>query len=216
MRAKYYNYRHRLTKPTIDKKGSNGFWSKTKDPLNLFTAILAVSTILLTVIAGFQWRTLEKTDQTIKAQERAFLYVETFNTATNGNTLVAAPVWKNSGSTPATSVQIWTNKIVFQDDIPPGYGYLNLGTGGLPNEKQGYYFGTDYIGPQSTMVGIASVFSVTERPIVRTKYIMYGWAKYMDAFGGSHLTRFCYYLAEGPSTTFLSCSRYACTDSECN
>jgi hypothetical protein len=62
-----------------------GTWrSKLKEPLSLFTAILAVATVALVWVAALQWETLEKTDFTVKEtlqqnrdalliQQRAFM-----------------------------------------------------------------------------------------------------------------------------------------------
>jgi hypothetical protein len=49
-------------------------WTKTWDPLTLFTAILAIGTLALAWVAALQWETLETTDQTSRLRDRAFVY----------------------------------------------------------------------------------------------------------------------------------------------
>lgn len=49
-------------------------WDKLREPLNLFTAVLALATIALVYVSGLQWRTLDKTDQTWRDGERAYVF----------------------------------------------------------------------------------------------------------------------------------------------
>jgi hypothetical protein len=48
--------------------------TKLSDPLTVFTGMLAVGTIALAIIAQLQWATLEKTDETSRLRDRAFVY----------------------------------------------------------------------------------------------------------------------------------------------
>jgi hypothetical protein len=55
--------------------------AKLREPMTLFTAILAVATIVLVFVSFLQWHTLsqqavtmEKTDETMRAGERAFVF----------------------------------------------------------------------------------------------------------------------------------------------
>jgi len=76
----------------------------------LFTAILAIATVALVVVAALQWNTLEKTDQTSRLRDRAFVYFG------DPSTLLYPPdkptVWGvgitilNSGSMPARRIRI--------------------------------------------------------------------------------------------------------------
>jgi hypothetical protein len=50
--------------------------AKLRDPMTLFTAILAVATIVLAFVSVLQWRTLEKTDETMRAAERPFIGID--------------------------------------------------------------------------------------------------------------------------------------------
>jgi hypothetical protein len=84
--------------------------TKLKEPLTVFTAILALGTVALAIIAVLQWRTLEKTDQTSRLRDRAFVYF-------NNPPLTPYPpdksiVWGvgitvlNAGNMPARSIVI--------------------------------------------------------------------------------------------------------------
>jgi hypothetical protein len=57
-----------------DARDKESWQTKLKDPLTVFTAILALGTVGLAVIAVLQWLTLEKTDQTSRLRDRAFIY----------------------------------------------------------------------------------------------------------------------------------------------
>jgi hypothetical protein len=56
--------------------------AKVREPLNIFTLLLAVATIGLAIVSFLQWRTLDKqahtmerTDETLRAGERAFVFL---------------------------------------------------------------------------------------------------------------------------------------------
>ena len=58
--------------PNQDRPAS---WKeKIKEPITLFTALVALFTFLLVGVAILQWCTLEKTDRTLKLQTRATVY----------------------------------------------------------------------------------------------------------------------------------------------
>src|ERR1700720_4523500 len=85
------------------------------------TVMLALATIALSAIAVLQWQTLEKTDTTMRLQQRAFLAprgLETpdnFRTRTVGYTEISTVI-ENVGREPATK----TNEILFTANLPLG------------------------------------------------------------------------------------------------
>jgi hypothetical protein len=87
--------------------------AKVREPLNIFTCVLAIATIGLTIVSFLQWRTLEKTDETWRAGERAFVFV-THNIAgwqqakvVNGIINRTYPtVWENSGNSPTRDLVV--------------------------------------------------------------------------------------------------------------
>jgi hypothetical protein len=182
----------------------------------LTLGLLVMSAVTCGVLVK-QWQTFEKTDQTLKAQERAFIYVDKFdfNIMPNGRTIT--PIWKNSGSTQATDVFTYLSWKPLEDEIPPIYGFPDLGFDGVPAKKQGYYFGTTFIGPQAVVSGISSVIDnhwmLSTRHSGFRKAIIYGWVCYKDVFGSPHITRFCNYIEDGGAKV---CQQYTCADDSCN
>lgn len=68
-----------------DTRDTEAWEGKIKEPLTVFTALLAVATVALAFVAGLQWDTLEKTDHTLRAGQRAFVFL-------NGITMTEHPV----------------------------------------------------------------------------------------------------------------------------
>jgi cytochrome bd-type quinol oxidase subunit 2 len=87
--------------------------AKVREPLNAFTCLLAIATIGLVIVSFLQWRTLDKTDETFRAGERAFVFV-THNAAEwqpaqmiNGQIVRFYPVvWENSGNSPTRDLTL--------------------------------------------------------------------------------------------------------------
>jgi hypothetical protein len=88
--------------------------------------LLVVSGVTCGVLVK-QWQTFEKTDQTLRAQERAFIYVDKFDFNTTPQERTITTIWRNSGSTQATDVFLYVNWKLFEDEIPPIYGLGMMG-----------------------------------------------------------------------------------------
>jgi hypothetical protein len=84
----------------------SSFWAKLLEPLTIFTAALVGVSVL-------QWRTLDRTDDTFRAGERAFVFV-THNSVgwqraemINGEPVRQYPiVWENSGNSPTRDLVV--------------------------------------------------------------------------------------------------------------
>jgi hypothetical protein len=105
--------RRKADKDSEEKRKSAERWaSKAKEPLTLFTALLVLSTIALVVVAVLQWLTLDKTDDTLKAQQRPWLSVgrphatNAFPVSAAGGAFVVEFNLKNFGNSPALNVEI--------------------------------------------------------------------------------------------------------------
>jgi hypothetical protein len=105
--------RRKADKDSKEKKKLTERWtSKAKEPLTLFTALLVLSTIALVVVAVLQWSTLEKTDDTLKAQQRPWLSIgyphatNAFPVSAAGGAFVVEFNLKNFGNSPALNVEI--------------------------------------------------------------------------------------------------------------
>jgi hypothetical protein len=193
-------------------------WIKLKDnALNIFTAVLAISTVALTYIGWLQQYTLEKTAETLRAQERAFVYVDTINTSyANDGTLWVMPVVKNSGTTPATGIALRTNWIQFQESIPTGYAYSDFDANGIPTIIP--KFGAAIIAPQSTVFAPSAIIPKALIDLVKNGYrhlMVYGSIRYTDKFGQTHITRYCNYVNLTPLINSPQCDNYVCSDTDC-
>jgi hypothetical protein len=91
------------------------WFAKLTDPLALFTAALVAATLLLALISLLQWRTLEKTDNTLWANQRPWVQVHlAFDkplklSELEGARSVTVPVslsLQNHGNVPATDIVI--------------------------------------------------------------------------------------------------------------
>jgi hypothetical protein len=78
--------------------------------LTLFTAILALATLSLVWVAALQWNTLEKTDETLQAAQRAWIKYSDIQIASpltyneNGMNITLRFFLKNTGTSPAQNV----------------------------------------------------------------------------------------------------------------
>lgn len=89
------------------------WWHK---PSDRFSFLLVISTIALAIIAGLQWHTLEKTDETLRAthelSQRPWISISVrpaggLDVDKNKNVSILFDViLKNSGNSPATSVHV--------------------------------------------------------------------------------------------------------------
>jgi hypothetical protein len=94
--------------------------ARVREPLNVFTLVLAIATIGLAIVSFLQWRTLgqqarimERTDETFRAGERAFVFV-THNVGgwqraekIKGEIVRSYPiVWENSGASPTRDLVV--------------------------------------------------------------------------------------------------------------
>jgi len=103
------------------KKASENWRSKLKNPIVLFTALLVVVGVLQCVVLVFQWRTFEKSDETLKAQQRPWIEL---NPVIDGDlgwsgdelTLPVHFDLKNSGHSPALNARQFSKTLLVWDD----------------------------------------------------------------------------------------------------
>jgi hypothetical protein len=137
------------------------------------TAVLAFATIALTVVAVLQWRTFEKTDLTLRSQQRAFVFLD-------GIQMVKHPsdVWyfvtsfRNNGLTQTRNLVI------------------RLACG--PNTKtvsKHALLGPRQVNGEGACTWTSDALSVQWKS--REPVTIQGDATYDDIFGDPHLTRYC-------------------------
>jgi hypothetical protein len=239
MRAKYFNYRKQSQRADIS------FWDKCKEPLNIFTFVLALATLALVIVSSLQWRTLDqqahtmdRTDETMRAGERAFVFLKLPGDGwqkaqiTNGRTMRTLPVtWENSGNSPARDL------VVKLYCVPPQPNAVKnpITVPGQPPLDVRLL-----LGPKQTTWGGACNYPAAALDLIKDKgYHLYiaAVADYFDIFDAPHRTEACFEvinftgtygnIAKAPTGSFedvdmipqwqftTSCGRN-CADKECD
>jgi hypothetical protein len=211
--------------------------AKLREPVTLFTAVLAFATAVLAFVAILQWRTLDqqarimdRTDETFRAGERAFVFLKLPGDGwqkaqiNNGVTMRALPVtWENSGNSPTRDLVIKLYCVPPQPNAVKNpitvFGEPPLGVRLLLGPKQ------------TTWVGTCN-YTAAALDLVKDKgYHLYiaAAADYFDIFDAPHKTEACFEVINLTGTTTgsfedvniilqwqftTSCGRN-CTDEEC-
>jgi hypothetical protein len=180
MRAKYHNYRPKTKQqPTDDNNAIHGLLNKLRDPLNIFTGILAISTVALTMVAWMQFRSLDQTDKTLRTGDRAFIYIDGVDISKyndgSGDKWIFTLNAINNGGTHTKSIYFY---------VTCTYGAENYTTPVI----------TSFLGPKQK-VGMGSCIwpqEKVERLWVNNWSVeMTSGIFYIDVFNGSHFTRQC-------------------------
>jgi hypothetical protein len=200
--------------------------AKVREPLNAFTCVLAVATLGLVIVSFLQWRTLDKTDETFRAGERAFVFV-THNGGQwqparmiNGEVLRFLPVvWENSGNSP-------TRRLTFDLHCPEAQESVVQNPTQLPGRSSGPVH--KLLGPKQSIFAGVCGYSVAQLNLVRDNgYHLYivSTADYFDIFEEHHRTEACFEvinlngnfedLQTVPKNDFIGCGRN-CADEECD
>jgi hypothetical protein len=151
----------------------NSFWGRLKDPINLFTCILSISTIGLLIVSYLQWRTLDKTDKTLRTGERAFVYLDDVHVTAYKEKWDFEPAATNSGS---------TQTVDFVYILKCGPPVTELG------------LQSSIIGPKQSKILGECVIPIHNLDLI---WINHGSVEisgsifYKDTFSASHWTKFC-------------------------
>jgi hypothetical protein len=170
----------------------------------------------------------------LRAEQRAFVFRDSFDVNPINNQLIIFARWRNSGSTPTRNMTNYVNWRPFIGEMPKDFSYPDL-------DKLGNTVGPDvaltrtFAPPNGTTLSESLTIPTNILDDLRTgqkRIFVWGWTKYEDVFGGHHVTRFCnevkivsadaQSLAPGAagqtvsiSVSFPIHSRYNCTDEEC-
>jgi hypothetical protein len=194
-----YDRRKTDQKTAQEKKASEHWQAQAKQPLIVFTGILAICTLLLVVVGVLQKCTLdaqrialENTDRTLKdtlsankIEQRAFIFRKEYALIprTEGDKIIGwrvMPVLENSGSVPTTSFYIYTdtfempfefNKEI-KCDVPFAQIYKTI-ENGTPR-----LLGPHQISRDEAEMRTYSVEEIQQPPKLR--FFMYGIMKYTD------------------------------------
>jgi hypothetical protein len=190
------------------------------------TIAIAVPTAALVVVAWFQWCTSEKTDQTLRAGERAFVFVRHQGSQwtaakTMSNQIVRSFIveWENSGNSQTK------NLTVDLYCIPP-QAFVTANPIGILDKPT--LTADRLLGPKQTIWGGVCNYTVDQLNLAKDKgYHLYVGAKanYFDIFDARHVTEYCIEITNIsgqfedmsviPQGDLNNCGRN-CADSECD
>jgi hypothetical protein len=166
--------------------------AKFRDPLTIFTGILALATFGLVYVSWLQSRTLDKTDETFRAGERAFVFPKQIGTiwtpaqVKNGVTYRSVPLeWENNGNSQSKRLIIELNcpRPTWSIEENP----MKISDGNFGKSPR-------MIGPKQTIIGGTCGYSDNELKTVQNSgkhlYIA-AKATYDDIFGDPHVTEYC-------------------------
>jgi hypothetical protein len=210
-----------------EQKRAERWTVKAKEPLTLFTALLMISTIALAFVAWLQWRTFEKTDETFRAGERAFvisseLLVEPIKSK-DGTILrwLISPIIENDGNSSTVDAEIVTGVNVSPSGtVDNALEPVNRDL----DQKNSRHF---VLGPKSKSSKITPPMHFTSQslPMLRSgnpRMFVIGQISYVDVFEAPHITKYCYRVwaypedVGIPDITYSLCTgRSNCTDQEC-
>jgi hypothetical protein len=181
----------------IEKKRSERWWIRVKEPISFFTFVLAVATIALTVVAVLQLCALDNQIRSLELTERAYVFLnykieQTFVSKNfrPGHGAALYYTFRNSGKTPSTFKSIPASIRYFKSGHPE---YFELGDEtAIP--PSGIVFPPNGEGPTfefSAKVAIADD-EIVEARAGRGKIYFWGKLEYADVFGSKHETGFCW------------------------
>ncbi len=216
-----YDRRKAAEKTAQDKKIAEGWKTKLKDPITLFTGVLAI-------LAFAQWYTLEKTDDTLRAGERAFVFVKqepnSWTVARKVGdevTRTFGVIWENNGNSQTRDMKItlWCPRPSIFETVDPI-------TAGKPPVFSDV---ARLLGPKQYVWGGVCNYSATELEDIKAKklpWFVAARATYYDIFGKWHRTEYCTVIfnIEGDfknvnavrTNDMIGCAAHNCADNECS
>src|ERR1700722_16484558 len=201
--------------PPLPESGWKAFWRTTcREPISLFTALLALATFVLCIIATLQMFVMARTDRvaakaakapldtvTISREalievQRAFVFVKKFQLGVVNDIQRISPMLENSGSTPANQLNWWVSfKTTGPEGLPTNFKYPDLDTQGSELAGKGNGI-TTYLGPHQTLYATTVSIPITVMKAVRdghARVFVWGWLEYVDTFQKTsfHRAEFC-------------------------
>lgn len=160
--------------------------------------------------------------------QRAFVFMTSMDQQVRGDRLLVTPQWRNAGTTPALDVRMWTNWQWFKGEPPETFGFPDQDADGIPIAKIDGLTQSTALGPgiQNGAQGISIPNQkISEAMASGPRLFVWGWSRYKDVFGASHITKFCNevrftqtQLANGSSAVFPdfpTFRRNNCADDQC-
>jgi hypothetical protein len=210
---------------TNQPEGNQKKSGSRRDPIVWATIVIAFFAFISACIAGLQWCTLEKTNETMRAGERAFVFVKQgptnwFDTKINGKDVSRSFVveWENSGNSQTRDMVIQLFCVPLQPFTSSDPIKFSTLTGA----------DTRLLGPKQTVWG--GLCSYTDKTLAEAQAgngHIYVGAKvsYYDIFDSRHTTEYCTEIFDiegkvddinvSPHFRLKNCGRN-CADKECD
>jgi hypothetical protein len=220
-----------------------GYWSKTKVVVSYVISLLnnispfltAAATVLLVWVAVWQWDTLEKTDQTNREINRAFVKGKTLAVSDDGLNVMFTAILENTGNTQAKNMEVFFTEDFRLDEINmppapgrkiPSYAPADPDIAYMQKRKELPAFSRIPLGAHATTVagGYGPTHAFLDKMAAnRADGYISGIIWYNDLFPKSarHKSKFCFVIqptkvADHPVTTnFGLCHYWNCADDEC-
>lgn len=189
-------------------------WHKTwgeGDPIAFFTFALVICSGLLvgvavvqivllvraehvsTVAANAAKESAEVANRSLVKTQRAFVFLDSFDTHIINKVFRVFPVWKNSGPTPTKTMTNYVNWMFPTGDPPADFDFPDLDAKGASIPRGSGQVFPMFIGSQATILGQRidiPTDTLTEARDGKVSILIWGWAKYTDQFDAAHETRF--------------------------
>jgi hypothetical protein len=181
--------------------------------LMLFTGVLAAATIGLFIYANIQAsdakqsiaatrlvaeaanKSAKLNETNMLSTQRAFVFINQFETHVIRDYLIILPKWENSGTTPTKKMTNWVSWKIFTGAPPSDYDFPDLDNAGnpLPSRREGLIFS---IGPKATKFSETLKIPINLVEQVgdgKARLFVWGRAEYNDVFENTppHHTEFC-------------------------
>jgi hypothetical protein len=176
------------------------FWNwTTKDSVSFYTFILAIFTGLLAGVSMFQGYFLYRADllgrESLASVQMAFVFIRTFETSVVNDNFIIAPLWENSGATPAEDKTMWASWRHFETEPTQDFYLFDwVVDGWLPAGSRQSYIG--FIAPHAVQYAPPLILPTGLLEMVALKHgkiFIWGWIEYRDVFSKkrTHRTEFC-------------------------
>ena len=200
------------------KNPKKKFW-RDWEPIEKFTFVIAISTVIYTVVSVFLYLTAA---QTLKVSQRAFVYAEDPVLGGIHKPLVETgqPAWfginiLNSGETPARKTRFEANLCAASGTVGPDFNWAPFPSDDTPSliaPKRGNQIGLEM--PEPALLSVEAG---------KLHLLVYGTITYQDVFKEAHRTDFCFDYrgytlnasGEIEHMIWAVCGAHECHDEDC-
>ena len=119
-----------------------------------------------------------------KELNRAFVFIDSFDTHHLGNAVRIMPKWINNGATQTRGLRNYVNWQVFRPAPPEDFVFPDLAPDGRPLEGRGEGIAL-FLGPKWSLFGQSfdiGIDVLEDVRLGRAAVLIWGWAEYRDVF----------------------------------